>query len=95
VKSLLRTINNMMVMAAREREGWEASPTAGVGDSQSVKITESGAIRGCDTGKNIHGRKRHIVVDTISLMVGLGVYSANIPDRGARLVLKLIMKRSP
>lgn len=48
---LLRTINNELVMAAREREGREASPTAGVIYSQSVKTSESGGIRGFDAGR--------------------------------------------
>lgn len=93
---LLRTISNSLVMAAREAEGREASPTAGVIDSQSVKTTESGGIRGFDAGKKINGRKRHIVVDTIGLMVGLVVHAADIQDRdGAPAALKTILERWP
>ena len=93
---ILRTINNTLVMAARELTGKQPSPTAGVIDSQSVKTTESGGIRGFDAGKKINGRKRHIVVDTLGLMVGLVIHSAGIQDRdGAPDVLKTILKRWP
>lgn len=92
----LSAINNTLVMAARELADKQPSPTAGVIDSQSVKTTESGGIRGFDAGKKINGRKRHIVVDTLGLMVGLMVHSAGIQDRdGAPGVLKSILKRWP
>lgn len=53
------TINHHLVMRDVERTGREASPTAAVMDSQSVKTTESGGVRGYDGGKKIKGRKRH------------------------------------
>ena len=74
-------INHALVMQARERAGREASPTAGVIDSQSVKTTESGGPRGFDAGKKIRGRKRHIVTDTEGNLVGLQVHTADIQDR--------------
>ncbi|WP_272951645.1 IS5 family transposase [Sinorhizobium meliloti] len=78
------------------RTDHQASPSAGVIDSQSVKTTESGGVAGYDAGKKIKRRKRHIVVDTLGLMVGLMVHSADIQDRdGAPAVLKTILKRWP
>jgi len=61
---LFEKINHALVMADRERVGREASPTAAIIDSQSVKTTESGGPRGYDAGKKINGRKRHALVDT-------------------------------
>src|SRR5690606_18091654 len=95
-EGLLRTINNELVMATREREGREASPTAAGIDSQSAKTTESGGTRGFDAGKKVMGRKRHIVVDTLGLLVGLVIHAADVQDRdGAPVVLKSILKRWP
>lgn len=61
-----------------------------------MKITESGGVCGFDASKKIKGRKRHIVTDTLGLMVGLVVHGADVQDRdGAPEVLKSIRIRWP
>lgn len=93
---LWQTLNHYLLMAAREACGRQASPSAGVIDSQSVKTTESGGPRGYDAGKKIKGRKRHILTDTEGNLVYAIIHTADIQDRdGAPLVLAEIVRRFP
>jgi putative transposase len=75
-------------MRCRSRAEKKA-PTAAILDSQSVKVSNHGGVRGYDAGKKIVGRKRHLLVDTLGLILAVVVHPANIQDRdGARLVLQ-------
>jgi putative transposase len=73
----------------RQQEGRERQPSAAITDSQSVKTTDRGGDeRGFDAGKQTAGRKRHILVDTLGLLLLVVVHLAGIQDRdGARKVL--------
>jgi putative transposase len=75
----------------RRTAGRHKHPTAGCLDSQSVKTTQVPGSRGFDAAKNIKGRKRHLVVDTLGLLMTIVVTAASVQERdGARLAFARI-----
>ena len=84
---LWQRIHDTLRARVREKEGRHKHPTAGCIDSQSVKMTLVPGLRGYDAGKNVTGRKRHLLVDTLGLMLGVVVTAASVSDpAGARLL---------
>lgn len=74
-------VHERLYPLVRLTEGRNPSPTAAILDSQSVKTCESGGPSGFDAAKKVKGRKRHIVVDVLGLLVAAMVHTADIQDR--------------
>jgi transposase len=96
----LDLIHHALYVACREQEGRDASPTAAIIDSQSVKSAEKGGALidqpGYDAGKKIKGKKRHLLVDTMGLLLHAIVHAADIQERdGGILLLSTLFGKYP
>lgn len=79
----LEIIHEVLREQVRKGEGRKPTPSVGSIDSESVPTTEGGEQRGYDAHKKVNGRKRHIIVDTMGLLLAVAVTAANVDDARA------------
>jgi putative transposase len=89
-------IHHALHAQARQHEGQKPCPTAAILDTQTVKTAEGGPERGSDANKKISGRKRHLLVDTLGLLIACVVHGARVQDyTGSERVLDQARARFP
>lgn len=94
----LARVHDALRTAVRAAEGRDSEPTAGIVDAQTIRGADTvGAdSRGYDAGKKTNGRKRHVIVDTVGLLLVVMVTAASMQDRdGGRLVTAAVAKAHP
>ncbi|WP_327241868.1 transposase [Streptomyces sp. NBC_01320] len=86
---LVKELHDRLRGKAREAAGRDRQPTAAIIDSQSVKAAASVPVgsRGYDGGKKINGRRRHVITDSLGLLLMVLVTAADVTDRQAARVL--------
>lgn len=94
-QDVIAEIQRVLHRLVRISELRDPVPSVVIIDSQSVKTGKAGGNRGFDGGKRVKGRKRHVVVDTLGLMLEVVVSPANIHDtRGAKRSLGRMLRRT-
>jgi transposase len=89
-------IHDALRAQVRISEGRDPNPSAAILDAQSVKSSEGGPDRGFDMGKKTPGRKRHLITDTLGLLLVVMVTSASVQDRpGGRKILARLAAAFP
>ena len=85
-------LNAQLRAVVRNSVGKRCRPTAAILDSQSVKSDPHGGVVGYDAAKRIKGRKRHLLVDTLGLLLGIEITAADVPEReGAQTLLTRVL----
>jgi putative transposase len=84
-RDLFETMYDELRKLWRSRERRNPDPTGAILDSQSVKTSAQGGPKGYDAGKKVKGRKRHLVTDTLGLLIAILVTTADVQDRDAAM----------
>lgn len=89
---LWASLNERLRTSVRKDHGKRSRPTACILDSQTVRSADHGGEVGYDAGKKTKGRKRHLLVDTLGLILGVWITPANTPERaGAQGLLRRVL----